>query len=469
MTTKTNAAQSQKPNVLLIVINQLRRDSLGCYGDPVTQTPTFDALAAAGTRYTNCISNHPVCSPWRASLQTGHYAWKHGVQINNQRIDTSLTSLADLYNARGYHTAYLGKAHWWDSGKPGFYPDEPRLRWQQWWGLNRGHFHWDAPDFDDDGTETHRFAGRYEPEVQTDKALKIITEQSNHPWLIQLNWGPPHNASMDREYNDPSNRQRMQAVNDHRAWNIPPEVMEHIAPDDAAPVKEFLQSLTGRLLPEAYLGMYPEHIFPDRPDIPAEHADRLRAIRREYSAMVTSLDDQMQRLLSHLDVTGQRGNTIIIVTADHGDHLGNLGHARGKATHLQSAWRVPLIMCGPGIGQGCVNNDLVAGIDLFPTLGGLIDADVPANVAGIDIRHDQRQHVLVGLRDWRCLVTHEWAYAMQRESDQTWTSLSLTDLKRDPWDLYQCHRNQPDICVDLQERLLTEMQAADDPFVSIDV
>ena len=183
-------------------------------------------------------------------MQTGQYAWRHGVQVNNQRIDTSLPSLADAFNAAGYCTAFYGKAHWWDSGKPGYYPEEARLRYQEWWGFNRGHYHWDTPDFDAAGNHTHRFAGRYEPEVQTDKAIEFLSRQWDKPWLLQLNWGPPHNASMDHDYNDAATRDRMRAVNQERGWQISDDVMNHVAPDDSRPVSEFPQSLTGRLLPD---------------------------------------------------------------------------------------------------------------------------------------------------------------------------------------------------------------------------
>lgn len=457
---------SMKPNILLITVDQLRRDGLGCYGDPVTRTPAFDAVAAAGTRYTNCISNHPVCSPWRATLQTGHYAWRHGVEINNRRIDTTLPSLADAFNNAGYHTAFYGKAHWWDSGKPGFYPEEARLRYREWWGFNRGHYHWDTPDFDADGQETHRYAGRYEPEVQTDRAIEFCKREWDRPWLLQLNWGPPHNASMDQDYNDPATRDRMRAVNHARGWQIPAEVMDHVAPDDSRPVSEFPQSLTGRLLPEPYLGMYPEQAFADRPDIPAEHADRLRAMRREYSAMTTSIDDQLARLVHTLEVTGQRANTIIIITADHGDHLGAHGHARGKASPLQAAWRTPLLIAGPGVQPQMIDDQLVSAIDLLPTVCGLAGVKAPDGLPGRDIHHanSQADHdsVLLGLGQWRCLVTERYSYAIERDGDH-WRTRHLIDHLRDPWDLDDRQADEPKRCQALHQQLAAQARAAADP------
>lgn len=447
------------PDVLLITIDQLRRDGLGCYGDPVTRTPRLDALAAAGTRFTHCVSTHPVCSPWRATLQTGHYAWRHGVRENNQRIDTSLPSLADAFNAAGYFTAFYGKAHWWDSGKPGFYPGAPRLRYQDWWGYNRGHFHWDTPDFRDDGTETHAYAGRYEPTVTTDRALDFMARDHGRPRLLCLNYGPPHNASMDADYADPTARALMRRVARARGWPISDEILDRMTADDPPLVTHFPQHLSGRLLPEPYLGLYRESDFPDRPDIPEAERDLVAAMRREYSAMTTSVDEEIGRLLERVDLS----RTVVIVTSDHGDHLGAHGLRRGKASPLQAAWRVPLLIAGPGIAAGAVDDALVSAVDLLPTCCALAGVAPPEGLPGIDVRGGTpRQEVLVGLGTWRCLVTRRWSFAMELRQG-AWHTRHLIDLAADPWDLNDLQHSETNICQHLQEELLAQMRQAGDP------
>jgi arylsulfatase A-like enzyme len=466
-----NDHMKNHPNILIVVTDQLRRDGLRCYGDPVTLTPNLDRLAGEGVRFTNCISNHPVCSPWRATFQTGQYAHVHGVFQNNLPIDTKRVSLADCFNRAGYHTAYYGKSHWSDCGKPGFVPENFRMGYREWWGFNCGHFHWDAPDFDLRGELTHQYAGRYEPEVQTTRAIEFLQRSHDRPWMLQLNWGPPHNATMDAEYDDPVNRGRMKRVNDRRGFGIDEEIMDSCRPTDPPVVSHFPQHLAGRLLPETYLGLYGENDFPARPDIPKHDVVLTNSMRREYSAMTTSIDDQMGRLLQALEETGLAENTILVFTSDHGDHLGAHGRRRGKGTHLQSAWRTPLLIRGPGCGAGGLCESLVAGIDLFPTLcsmaGVACDRAAPfgRDVSDCFLRNAPSQEsVLVGLKDWRCLVTAEWAYAVTWE-DTTPRPLHLIRHTEDPFDLNDLQDAEPDVCKHCHQLLLDKMKEAKDPLL----
>ena len=444
-------------NVLVIVIDQLRRDGLGCYGDPITRTPAMDALAARGTRFTNCISTHPLCSPWRASLQTGRYAWHHGVQANNQRIDTSLPSLATIAQADSRHTAFFGKAHWWDSGKPGFYPPQARLGYQSWWGYNRGHFHWDTPDFDDHGRLTHAYAGHYEPTVATDRALDFIQAQAARPWLLCLNYGPPHNATLDAAYADGRTQDRIRRMVRARAWPIDDRILAATGDDDPPLVSHVPQHLVDRLVPEPCLGLYREDDFPDRSDIPASERALTAAMRREYSAMTTSVDDEIGRLLADIDLD----RTLVVVTADHGDHLGAHGRRRGKASHLQAAWRTPLLMAGPGLAAGTVDQRLIGAIDLLPTICALAGLNPPPGLPGRDLAH-QRHQALIGLGTWRALVTPHHCLAAQH-GPKGWQPLQLSDLDQDPWDLHDRREAEPALTAELQQELLARLQEAGDP------
>jgi len=461
--------RTDKPNVLIVVVDQLRRDGLGCYGDPVTLTPHLDRFACEGVRCTDCVSQHPVCSPWRASLQTGHYAHVHGVAHNNQPIDTGLESLADCFNRAGYHTAYAGKCHWWNSGKPGRIPEVARLRYQEWQGFNCGHYHFDTPDFDEAGNLTHRHAGRYEPDVQTDWAIDFLRRQRETPWMLQLNLGPPHNATMDADYADPVNRERMKRVNARRGFGISEEIMDADRATDPPVTGNFPQHLAGRLLPEAYLGLYAEGDFPDRPDIPQSERTLAAAMRKEYSAMTTSIDDQMGRLLTELEATGAAENTLVVFTSDHGDHLGAHGRRRGKSSSLQAAWRTPLIVRGPGCGSGKISDALISGIDLFPTLCGLAGVEAGGtDRPGRDLSSclagsvESQEAVLVGLRNWRCLVTREWAYTVEKK-DGTLAPVRLIRRSEDLYDLNDLKDADPDTARNCHEMLIQKLHESGDP------
>ena len=190
-------------------------------------------------------------------------------------------------------------------------------------------------------------------------------------------------------------------------------------------------------------------------------------MRREYSAMTTSVDDQLARLLDTLDATGQRDNTIIVITADHGDHLGAHGHARGKASPLQAAWRTPLLIAGPGVTANATSDQLVSAIDLFPTVCGLAGVAAPKQLPGRDLNQGQQhQSVLIGLQQWRCLVTDRYSYAVQRDGD-TWRCRHLIDHQADPWDLHDLQNEQPELCQHLHGLLVTQATSANDPlFIS---
>ncbi|MCB1261776.1 MAG: sulfatase-like hydrolase/transferase, partial [Acidimicrobiales bacterium] len=100
-------------NVLLITTDQHRVDAIGAYGNPVIQTPNLDRLAAEGTRWTGCRTNHPFCQPARATILTGQYSTTHGVTFNGIDLpeDAVEQSVATRFGEAGYRTGYFGKAH----------------------------------------------------------------------------------------------------------------------------------------------------------------------------------------------------------------------------------------------------------------------------------------------------------------------------------------------------------------------
>jgi arylsulfatase A-like enzyme len=104
---------TQRPNLIYVFADQLRAQSCGYAGDARAQTPNLDAFAAQGVNFTNAVSGHPVCAPYRASLLTGKYTTGTGMVINELRINPNQRCLAHVLTDAGYETAYIGKWHLW--------------------------------------------------------------------------------------------------------------------------------------------------------------------------------------------------------------------------------------------------------------------------------------------------------------------------------------------------------------------
>src|SRR5207302_6504743 len=110
------AEPARRPNVLVVIPDQLRAQALGCMGNPDVRTPHIDRLAAEGVLFRQTFANTPVCCPARATLLTGKYPHRHGLVANDLRLRESEPTLAKLLKARGYHTGFIGKWHL-DGGK----------------------------------------------------------------------------------------------------------------------------------------------------------------------------------------------------------------------------------------------------------------------------------------------------------------------------------------------------------------
>jgi arylsulfatase A-like enzyme len=268
---------------------------------------------------------------------------------------------------------------------------------------------------------------------------------------------------MDAEYRDPKVRELLRRIDRRRGFNTSDAALDDPRLDDPGIVTQLPQHFAGRLVPEGYLGLYCESDFGDRPDVREVDRDVVRAMQREYSAMTTSIDDEMGRLLNALEERGLRENTIVIFTADHGDHLGAHGNRRGKATPLQSAWRTPLIVSGPGVSFGETSDVLVSGVDLLPTICGLAGVRSHDGLPGHDVSAVAQDSVLSGLGRWRALVTKKWCLAVEFPEDGRPVCRSLVDLENDPYDLHDLQHELPEVRHKLHDQLMERLRGTDDP------
>ncbi len=172
-----------RPNIVFLMSDQQRWDTLGCYGNTFVETPHLDRLAAEGARFGTCVTPWPVCTPSRASLWTGVYPHVHGLVSNLYGEPDAIANLSpvkttvfDLLREAGYVTGYIGK---WHLGE-----DDPGM-FDVWNGFNSQGGHWVDGKTD----------GIYKPDVQTDATIDFLRERAKHPetpFVVVNSFYPPH-------------------------------------------------------------------------------------------------------------------------------------------------------------------------------------------------------------------------------------------------------------------------------------
>ena len=370
---------SEKPNIVYIVLDQWRGDCLGIADSahPV-MTPHFDQIAYEGIWYERAYADCPVCMPQRATMLTGFTASQHGMPQNFMSGPRTPIALEQslpfrLVREAGYQTKAVGKMHFWpERARFGFedislHPNDyvNFLEEQGYGGFYRGHglggneVYPAVSAVPEHLTHTHwivdegiRFLGRRDPDC---------------PFMMWLVFEAPH-SPFD-----------------------PPEPFDRLYDDFE--------------IPDAAVGDWvgaadePMSLIADRI---ARNADRispqvLKRARRHYYGQVTHIDYQLGRLFGELMSRGLYENTVIVITSDHGEHLGDHG-LFAKSTFLESSARVPIIMRLPrehGIYNQHVDKPALTA-DIAPTLLELAGLQPDVAMDGISLLRLPEDRVLYG-------------------------------------------------------------------------
>src|SRR5690625_2745902 len=340
-----------RPNVVMILADDLGPWALGCAGNPEIQTPNIDRMAAEGTRHSEHFCASPVCSPARATLLTGQIPSSHGVHdyldarhvgsdgadfIEGQRTYTD-----DLSEA-GYELGLVGK---WHLGAN----DKPRQGFSRWLAHGGGGGpYYDAPLYDENGPVD---APGYLTDILSEAACEFVADQGRHeePFYLSLHYTAPHSPWKD---NHPA--QYTALYEDCRFDSLPQEATHPWVPIvDGAPIG-------------------------GEPDT--------RAALVGYFASVTAMDDGVGRVLAELDRNGLTESTVVIFTSDNGFSCGQHGiWGKGNATFPQNMYeesvKVPFIAYQPGrVRAGAVSDALVSAYDFAPTIREL--CGLPAREEG---------------------------------------------------------------------------------------
>lgn len=330
----------------MLVADDQRPDTIAALGNPHIQTPHLDDLVRRGTAFTRATCAHPLCYPSRAELLTGCTGFRNGT-FSELKLNSDVPLWPDAMKRAGYRTCYVGK--WHTAGRPstvgyvecdGLYgggrpvaENYVDFRGRPATGYGGWQFQTDAGErFPEKGLGlTPNISSEF-----ADAAIRLIQNKSEQPFFIHVNFTAPHDPRIwppgyEKKY-DPS---KMPVPTNFR----PEHPFDH-------------GNIRGRdelLLP-----------FPRTED----------DVRQElacYYAVISHLDEQIGRIFQALDDSGQRNNTIIIFTADHGLAIGSHGLV-GKQNMYEHTINVPLIIAGPGIPVGEQRAAQCYLRDLFPTI-----------------------------------------------------------------------------------------------------
>jgi arylsulfatase A-like enzyme len=345
--TSTAPAPARKMNVLYLFSDQHREASLP--GKPYcpVQAPTLEKFRRENFTMENCISNYPLCTPYRAILMTGRYPQQTGVMGNGCTLAPFENTLGHTFRNAGYHTGYVGKWHLEDFHEEVFVPKGPRRQgfedWRMWAASGRHYGSW---TFDPDTGAKIQPSG-WNATLMTDDALAFLRRQTHDkPWFLMVSWNPPH---------PPFN---------------PPQ-------EDAAPYPASKMELRPNIEKPT-----PESVI-FTPWVKDE--ETLRVAEQGYYGSIAGIDKEVARILATLEETGQADNTIVIYTSDHGEMMGShgLGH---KEVPFEESCHVPFFIRIPGVTKaGASSPALFGAIDIFPTLCGLAGIPVPGHCAGRDL------------------------------------------------------------------------------------
>lgn len=450
---------SNKPNLLYVFADQLRRSSLGYAGYERAVTPHIDYLAQDSMAFSQAISGHPVCAPYRASLFTGKYTTSTGMVINEIRLNPNQRCIGHVLKDGGYETAYIGKWHLYANElgnhydpKNSFVPQGPdRLGFDDYWAAYGFHHEYYAPNaYYHEDTPEKVYADGYEPDVQTDLAIKHLTRLSQNkdkPFAMFLSLGTPHDPWI--------------------AENVPEKYLS--------------------LFSEADYTYPPNYLPEDDPygdlwaHLSREERAELLSWMHVYDAMVANLDENVGRLMSAVKDLNLLDNTIIIFTSDHGECFGAHGR-RAKNIFYEEAIRVPFLLRMPKAAHAAKETDaLLNTVDIMPTLCDLMHLEKPKDIqgtslAGVITGENSHQPSFAFLQgtgavaawadgfEWRAVRDKEYTYARYRKDGKE----LLFNHVHDPYqmdnlvELPEYHKQ----LTAMREQMAQQMGAISDTFMS---
>ena len=372
-----------RPNILLIMTDQHRLSAVGAYGATPCRTPNLDRLARQGVRFENAYTTCPVCTPARASVITGQYPHNHGLTSNTEDLETSLHELGDrptLLSRRlqqaGYQLGYSGKWHL-GSDEPVLFgrtnqpclPRDVGFQGQNFPGHGNGG--WDYPEFQQ---YLSRCGLKHEVKPWSEPTRRVRPDEQSAGQLVQPIEGTvpyfltDHTLALIDQFTQGDGAEPFFIWHNfwgpHEPYRVTADYLERYRDVEIPPWPNYDWPARQTAGP---------HQTTITPVLAGEQSltwDDWATYIRYYYAFTSMIDDQIGRMIDHLQQRHLLDNTVIIFVADHGESLGDHGGLFNKGwTHFEEALRIPLIIRLPdGTARGAVPAELVSLVDLYPTI-----------------------------------------------------------------------------------------------------
>ncbi len=359
----TTSLAGERPNIVFVLLDDVRWDDLGATGHPWVQTPNFDRVAREGVLFANAFAATPLCSPNRGSILTGQYAHTHGIIDNVDRSKQShrLVTFPRLLHDAGYESAYIGK---WHMGVD----DSPRPGFDDWYSLQGQGYYFD-PDVNENG---RRFKAKgYTTDLFTERAVRFLRQKRDRPFVLFLS----HKAVHPNVFQNADSTVRGDRGGAEKFTAAPRH--KQLYADKPIPRRP---NATGTKLGEGKPALV--RSIPGVRPLSLETRTDDATIRNRLR-MLAAADEGMGEILKTLKSTGQLDQTVIVVTSDHGYFYGEHGLDRERRLAYEETARVPLFMRYPKrVAADSRVEQFTVSIDHLPTLLELAGVEVPDRVQG---------------------------------------------------------------------------------------
>jgi arylsulfatase A-like enzyme len=415
--TSAAAAASARPNIVVLMVDDMRKDELRFM--PSTQR----LLGGQGATFTNAVMPNPLCCPSRASVLTGlhshnHRVWSHRAPWGFHSFDDRSTLPVWLRRA-GYTTTYLGKY------LNGYGPQPPPRQtsgrsvqyvppgWSTWHGSidgglpeshskSGGTYRFFDTTLNNNGNGYLNYQGRYQTDVYAERTVAQVKRLAAQaaPFFTYVSFTAPHGGG-PRESDDPGPVKN--------TWNLASDRLQPLV-TPARPKRVWgkfdgvIREAPGKKWAQVPASGLSAHVSSFPRISTGEWAGILESARQRAESL-SVVDTAVGRIVEALRESGELSNTIVVFTSDNGYFLGEYRIRQGKSYPYWPAGRVPLLMRGPGIPAGVVRHDPFLSIDHAPTLAAAAGAAVPYGADG----HSMLDVARSGDRGWRHAVLTESA------------------------------------------------------------